>query len=640
MTDPTPLHPVDRAFEEAERFVPSDRGDGGDGDRGPAPDDEPGLPDDVPVIPVGKRDNFYFVIDSSGQLRVVKDAEMSRSKILSLFDRCTWALRKYWPRLKTVEGRDGVTTKVVGVRYEDIQEQIFAACADEARCGIWDPIKFLRGPGAWRGDGGELILHCGMTVWRGAEAADRAEDADGDAAGEARRGESVGRPGRIDRHVYPAAPATLRPAKAAQQPYQRGGPSRLVLDALSTWNWRRGETDAHLLLGWICCAMVAGAVDWRAMCWVTGERNTGKSTLHKLIAALFDDSVIAVTNTSAAGLWQKIGHSSLPVMVDEMEADADNRRAQGVIELARHAASGGVTLRGGADHQATEFKSQNCFLFSSILVPPLRSQDLSRQAILRLGELDVRAVPPVTDKAHWRRVGRGLLRRMCDGWHRWDATVAAYRQALLASGHDGRGADQWGSLLAAADLALYDAAPDGDTLGIWAERVAPSVDNDAGERDQNDHDRCLEFLASSTAETWRAGLKRPIGSYIAEAAGLALEDIEHPDERAAKAVLATVGLKVFDQDGRRYLAVAKNHQALQAIFRATYWGGSPGASGVWGQALERAPGALRSKANLSFSGVRSRAVLVPITAMLGDDYRPSGPGWSAGWAEPPDGSAS
>lgn len=613
MTTPTPLHPVDAAIDGAERFEPG--GDGGRGEHTPEPNPAGAMPDDVPVIPVGKRDNFYFVIDSSGQLRVIKDNEFGRSKILSLFDRCTWALREYWPRLKSIsDGHGGTTAKVVGVRFEDIQELLVALCADEKRCGIWDPIKYLRGPGAWRGDDGALILHCGMIVWRGGDGGDGPDS----------RAEAIGRPGRIDRHVYPAAPAILRPAKQAQQSGDRGGPAREVLDCLGTWNWKRGETDAHLLLGWICAAMVAGAIDWRPMCWVTGERNTGKSTVHKVITAIFDDSVVAVTNTSAAGLWQKIGHSSLPVMVDEMEADADNRRAQGVIELARHAASGGVTLRGGADHQATEFKSQNCFLFSSILVPPLRSQDLSRQAILRLGALDLKSVAPVTDKAHWRRVGRGLLRRMCDGWHRWDATVAAYRQALLQSGHDGRGADQWGSLLAAADLALYDGAPDPETLGIWAERVAPSVDNDAGERDQDDHDRCLEFLMSSTPETWRAGLKRPIGSYVAEAAGMEMEELEHPDPRQARAVLATVGLKVSMHDGEKFLAVAKNHQALQAIFRTTYWAGSAGAAGVWGQALERAPGALRSPANLSFSGVRSRAVLVPLALAIGDEYRPAG----------------
>lgn len=627
MTTPTPLHPVDAAFEGAERFTPAGDGHGDDG-REVDPASE--MPDDVPVIAVGKRDNFYFVIDSSGQLRIIKDNEFGRSKILSLFDRCTWALRKYWPRLKTVsDGQGGTTVKVVGVRFEDIQELLVSLCADEKRCGIWDPIKYLRGPGAWRGDDGALILHCGMIVWRGGNAG---QETNGDIEA---RPESIGRPGRIDRHVYPAAPAILRPAKDAQPSGDRGGPAREVLDTLGTWNWKRGETDAHLLLGWICAALVAGAIDWRPMCWVTGERNTGKSTVHKVITAIFDDSVIAVTNTSAAGLWQKIGHSSLPVMVDEMEADADNRRAQGVIELARHAASGGVTLRGGADHQATEFKSQNCFLFSSILVPPLRSQDLSRQAILRLGALDLKSVAPVTDKAHWRRIGRGLLRRMCDGWHRWDATVAAYRQALLQSGHDGRGADQWGSLLAAADLALYDHAPDPDTLGIWAERVAPSVDNDAGERDQDDHDHCLDFLMSSTAETWRAGLKRPIGSYVAEAAGMDMEEIEHPDPRQARAVLATVGLKVFLQDERKFLAVAKNHQALQAIFRATYWAGSAGASGVWGQALERAPGAQRSRANLSFSGVRSRAVLVPLELAIGDEYRPAGAVPEGAWVDPP-----
>ncbi len=599
---PDYLRPVDEAIDAAEMHLATDGGGG----RRRVPDGT--LPDDVPILCLGKHGNLYYLIDSTKQLRVFKYSELQRAGIYSIFDLCLGLLEKHWPRKKMIKDAEGnIHYEVTGIKFEKVTEAIMAECA---RGGIWDPINGVRGRGAWRGEHGQLILHCGNTIWVGA-----VPGGGGDPGYH-----TTMAPGRIDRHVYPAAPPVPMPAR---EPAAAGpdGPAATLLQALETWKWRRGATDAHLLLGWIGAAMLAGALKWRPMMWITGDSRTGKSTVHELLGLVFDDAILAVTDTSAAGIWQKVGHASLPVAVDELEADADNRKAAGVITLARHAASGGMTLRGGADHTATEFTARNCFLFSSILVPPLKSQDLNRQTILHLDTLDS-TTPPALTPSKWRCVGAELRRRLCDGWHRWEPTLEAYREQLLSTGHDGRSADQWGTLLAAADLLLTDHAPDGDTLGEWAAKL--SVAGTRHHDDRADHDRCLEHLRTTRFDGYRSGIKRPIGGWIAEAAGRDGETALAPDPVEANRILSTIGLKVVREADRagvetKYLAVANAHQGLAELFAGTHWGGASGASGVWRQALERVEGYKLRKSPLSFDGSSARCILVPVAEVLGDE---------------------
>ena len=129
---------------------------------------------------------------------------------------------------------------------------------------------------------------------------------------------------------------------------------------------------------------------------------------------------------SAVTLTEGI-EDGLTVAVDELEAEADNRKVDAVVSLARRAAGGGKIHRGGADHRGVVFEARSCFLFSSINVPPLLGADRSRMAILALD------------------------------------TLAAYARALSAEGYDARGCDVFGTLLACANLALHDAAADYDS---------------------------------------------------------------------------------------------------------------------------------------------------------------------------------
>jgi hypothetical protein len=251
----------------------------------------------------------------------------------------------------------------------------------------------------------------------------------------------------------------------------------ILLMKLRAWNWQRPLIDPMLLLGHIGCSMIGGALDWRPNAWITGGSATGKSTLQKLLRAIHGGAALATGNATEAGLRQLLKQQTLPVFFDELEASADNRKAQAVIELARVASSGDVVLKGGQNHEGAEFTVRSCFLFSSILLPPMPTQDKNRLALLELDpladlQIDGKAPKaPTIDENELKDLGRQVRRRLVDHWHRVDDLVDRYRVALGAQGHTGRGGDQFGTLLAIADIMLYDQA-DEATILEWAVQAA------------------------------------------------------------------------------------------------------------------------------------------------------------------------
>lgn len=567
-------------------------------DTGPVEAPDEPLYAGCPVTALGVSGLTRYFLDERCQLIALTAKDLSRLNILSMWGESFRQLYDRYPRVS----REGSTSVTVGWRPEIVAELLIEAAN---RRGVWNATERERGAGAWRGDDGELVLHCGQTVMVFAP------------EGEAYRKRREVNPGLVGRYVYPAREALPMPApeRAVAAPE---GPGARTLALLESWRWRRA-VDPVLLLGWIGAAMIGGALKWRPLVWTTGGKGTGKSTLHDLIRYIFGDALVPVSDSSAAGIWQKIGRASLPVTFDELEAEEDNRKQQAIIKLARMAASGGLILRGGADHNSTEFVARSCFFFSSILIPPLLGQDRSRLAILELLELAADAKPPDLEIKAWRAVGAGLLRRLVDGWPRFGRALEFYRASLASRGHSARGADQFGTLLACADLLLFDGEPDSDIAEKWLRHLEAATLTET-EDDGKDEERCLEHLMTTPVDAFRSGLRYSFAGWVKNAASDALEDA--PGE--ANKVLGTYGLKVMARAGpdgksRKWLAIANYNQGLAAVFEGTHWAGRSGSMGVWVQAFRRLPGAERSGSAVYFAGAIGKATLVPIELVVQRD---------------------
>jgi hypothetical protein len=543
-----------------------------------------GLPRDCPVKPLGMDDDGrFFYLDAIQQLRVLREKDHSRLGLLALFNHRWPILQETWPRV----AKDGTVT---GWRPERAAEELIAACG---RRGPLDIAVRVRGPGAWRDDDGQLVLHCGDRVlidrqWH--------------------------RPGEHGGYIYPAAAPVPPPSEAIALGGARG-PAQALLDLLKQWNWREPETSPYLLLGWIGAAKLGGALPWRPTLWVTGDLSTGKSTLLGMLSEIFGSGgVHAAVNTSAAGIWQTTRHSSLPITLDESEADSDPRRMRSLIELARAASSGGVIYRGGSEHHPITFTIRCCFLFSSILIPGLLPQDWSRIAVLELDPLDRAPQTLSLDPRKLRALGEALTRRAVDNWPRLTRSFESYRQALAAAGHKARGADQYGMLLACADLLLHDdEAIPSDELEMWARRLRPS--KVAVYSDQKrDHQRCIDRIMSAVIDPYRNGSRRTIAQWISDA----MDPIED-QPRAANKVLETYGLAVERTDGPAgtawWLLVANTHAGLAELFSGSHWAPSSGTSAPWVQALRRFAGAA-PVAQHRFAGYPARATRLPLREVL------------------------
>lgn len=607
-------------------------------DDAPPPDDTPPRPEDAlppgcPIAALGRNGDTYYFLDALGQLQEYKAEKLQRSNIISLFGHRAGLLETYWPR----RSQDKNTGEwiVTGWKPEDGQRDLVNACS---LAGVWSPLDKVRGAGAWRGADDELILHLGDEVWiapqeRGAE-------------------RLIYEPGLLSGRVYPTAPRIQRPWPKRQKTGPENGPGERLLQVLRTWQWARPDIDPILLLGWLGAARLAGALKWRPVVWLTGGAGTGKSTLQNLIAAMHgDDGLLKLDDASEAAVRQTVKYSTLPVAFDEAEPEAgDNRRLNALVKLARIAASGGRIGRGGQDHEASQFIIQFCPAFSSINVPSMSPQDVSRMAILSLRPLPIGAPPPALTDRQAGELGQRLLRRLADNWWRADDTIERYRDAMRQAGHSARGQDVFGTLLGCADLALYDEMPDPDSLAGWTDKMMSS-DMSEMDTEMSEERACLRHLLTSPIENPKDRMRASVGQWIRWAAG---QDDAVAVETAQR-VLAEIGLKV-DYSATpqpRWLIVGAQHQGLMRVYKDTRWGGTPGSTQVYAQALKRLPHELPRGADgkakpIYIGGDVMRAFLLSIDLCL--PPRPGGAktnqsgaaddgSWSVGIASPRDGPA-
>jgi hypothetical protein len=539
------------------------------------------LPGHCPVVPLGIKDDVYYYLDAKKQLRDLKAKDHGRLQLVGLFGDYSGFLYDTWPSLDD---------KGNAVRWKP-EKAAEALMGTAANNGIIDVTDLVRGPGAWLGANNELVMHCGDVVYQ----------ADKNAITE-----QV--PGKIGRHIYPADAPKPRPGDLTDP---GTAPAKQILAHLQTWNWRRKDADPYLLLGWIGASMLGGALKWRPMAWITGDAATGKSTLHDLLTGLHGPGgMISASDASAAGLWQKVKHSSLPVQLDELESEDDNRKNANIIKLARHAASGGSTLRGGADHKGASFTVRNCFLFSSILIPPMLPQDLSRMTILQLDELPPGQTAPNLKPQDLAKIGAAFRSRLMARWDVLQDRLEAYRAMLGQCGHGGRGADLFGTLLACCDVLTHDHKPSLDTMEEWKLIMKRSTLSET-ENSQTDAQKCMTRLLSSLCDVYRDGARRTIGSWIEQAADMHAA----ADPTDANKVLAAYGLRVRGKGDEMRLLVANDHEGLASIFAGTRW-----ERGVWVQSMRRWPGHEVSKTSTNFGGSSARYTGIPVKGLfVGDD---------------------
>ena len=540
-----------------------------------------------PVKAVGMMDDVFLYIDGATQFRRVKANEHSINGIRALFVPFDEMLPSLFPRYD----KKGI---VVGWKADDAAAFLMRACGQK---GIFDPAYKERGVGCWRDKKGGLVFHCGNRVLVCRR--------DG--------GEHWFKPGEIEGYIYPGATAVPAPSENGAE---EKGASEYLLNLLSQWNFIIGsDLGAFLLTGWIGAAMIGGALPWRPMVWITGKKGAGKSTLQSVIRSVFGDGgIVKAAEATEAGIRQQLKSSTLPVALDENEADEDNTKNKKMIALARIAASGDVSLRGGENHKGKIFELRSAFLFSSILVPPLEGADIDRILILDIGKNCGKA--PMLDDRRLGEIGRSLRRKMILGWSRFDDVFAEAREHLFDAGvEENRMLDQFGVLIACALLLLHNAsepipweAPEYQNMLFRIAKHAKSVKSE----NEEEAESCFNYMMTSTVETWRGGQRQMVAELI-EAVRKNETDIE------ADEILQRNGIRVFRRrvNGNNvpFLFIANRHKALNGIFEGTKWNGRGSTKGGWVGALRQGEHSFVSEV-VHCGGVKLRGTVFALADLL------------------------
>ena len=575
------------------------------------PPRDDGLPPECPVRALGHSEGVFFYLDPDKQLRELQARHHGRLDLDALF--CTKeAGRWLWENFPRTN-KEGKTN---GLRYEEISKAMMAAAATR---GIWSPFGRLRGAGGWRGKNGELVLHCGDKIL-----VCRADPETGDLK------KDWLDPGVYGSEVYSAASPLPRPADQETA----GDAAQELLELLSAWPWRRGRLDAALLLGWLGCALLGGALTWRPVIWITGAPGMGKSTLlDHILTPIFDGAMIAVADTTEAGLRQAVAYSTLAAVVDELEPEADWRKVAQVMKLARMAASGAIVLRGGEAHKSTQFHLRNCFAFQSVLVPSMSVADRSRLAILELGRIE--GPPPKLDASRILQIGRVLRRRLVDAWPRLDATIARYRDELMArvEGTDpasARQADVFGTLLGVAELLMYDDPAERNAEAReWVDGIRLLEISD--DERVSDEDQLFDHIMTAVYDPYRSGSAARISEWVHRAAGKRDYEV-----KPARTMLSNLGIYVGPYrmqpgqafigatDGKPVLFIGFAHgsRGITELLKDTHWSGRPGQTPPWVQAIKRfadKTNGVEKSRQIKVGGFPHRCTLLVLDKVLPDD---------------------
>ena len=340
---------------------------------------------------------------------------------------------------------------------------------------------------------------------------------------------------------------------------------------------------------------------------MTGAKNTGKTTLVNAIRSLVDKVVVALDGQSTeAGIRQKLGPDSLPVILDEFESDQNVGRMKQVIKLLRSSSSGDLSVaRGTPEGKALVFSVRSSFLLAAINAMSVTAADRSR--IVSLG-----LVKHSNDKRRARQIAEAS-QHLGGRSASWCLQAIDKTAEILASivtlqrvfpPCDSRHALNVSTLLGAAWTMLNGRAIDEVSAEALIEEHWSYIQELAEAHEGDDAEECLkallEFRIREREEDRLLG--HILGDIKTMSSSGRSQGVEGTSLTINRGLVERYGMK-WEENG---LVVANSHRGLAEVFKGTQW-----EAGNWGDSLKRLPGAAKT-AQKRFSGdVRSLGTLIP-----------------------------
>lgn len=368
-----------------------------------------------------------------------------------------------------------------------------------------------------------------------------------------------------------------------------------------------------LILGFLVQACIAPTCRWRSHLWLNGVQGCGKSFFqHSFVRPLLGSLCLGVdSETTAAGIRQKLGANAFAVSFDEAEVrtEADNRRMRQILSLARVASSDeGATIKGSAGGEAIEYRSQSCFVMSSVKPFLEQQSDITRFALLELkapeGEYSSEG-----DKFR-------LLQECCDSVdNAFSSRFIAYsiskvseidvllplvKTELHKFKLTQRLVDQFSQLIACAMVIVRPVE-----LELWIKKLSVSFDQIKQLMESSEEEDCLGNLMNKFIKVpMKIGQREvPLRTAIDMARKGISQDFE-PEE--IRDTLLSLGIKI---EGPNVL-IANNSENLHALI------GYPN----WSKLLRNIPGVAASKNTKNFGNLKQRASVIPLQLITQDKF--------------------
>lgn len=525
------------------------------------------------IVPLGyDAGDYYLLSNVNPQIQKLSSSAIGSSAGLLRLQPLV-----YWENMFPSQKGEGVSwTKAADFLMEECH-----------RRGVFKPDR-VRGRGVWT-DQNRTVYHMGDKLW---------------VAGEEM---PLHRNKLASKYIYEMSEA-MPPVHSNPLTIED---CHVLLEACELIRWRR-EQSFMFFAGWLAIAPIGGALSWRPHVWLTGPSGSGKSyVLQEIVSPLFQGfAQFFRGQTTEAGIRQKCGRSTMPVIFDEFETNDEksSERIKSILELARQASSDsdGIVAKGTVSGDAMEFRPQFSMLVASVRTNLVHEEDENRFAVLDLR----RGIPGESNFDRLQEIvrqlgpeyGRRLFARSLKLAPVIRQSAEVFRDAI-AEKFPMRIGQQYGTLLAGTWSLTHDTPVSLEE----AKDVLGAIDlknlQDTAER--NDELECLDYLmdkvirGESGGVHFEASIRELIARHDAQGNyGIGPHYLD---------ALERIGITRSGD----LICLQRGHRSIGEFFKGSKWAAN------YGKHLARLDGAIPSEVKMfKTTRVRTRCVCVPISLVL------------------------
>lgn len=443
--------------------------------------------------------------------------------------------------------------------------------------GVFVEESHVRGAGTWI-DEGRVMMHCGDTLY---------------VEGSYMRFDDV-----RSEFTYVAAPKLLRPARDSLGNHDARR-LRRICEAI-TWE---NPLSGTLLAGWMVVAPICGALGYRPHIYITGEAESGKSTvMDKIIKPVLGKIALCVDGgTTEPSIRDMMGYDARPLVYDEAEPSPSMVE---VIGLARKASTGAVVKKFGQ----RAFKARFCACFSAINPPVNKTADESRISFMHIKKnrkatamQEYDDLLQMIDETIGPDFSEKLIARTLENMDTLISNIRIFQRAVRKTIGGARAAQQIGTMMAGVYLlGRTDTISDKDALELvqrysWTDHTI--VDQ------EGDPIRLVQWIVGSLIKT-RSGIEVSIGELVSQ--------VKYDRDVSADKLLRYYGIAVRDDT----VDIASRSQNLAKLLKDTEW------HDKWSRTLSDVNGAVKIRIAYFSPGIKTSATTLPIDLFIAQEEMP------------------